>query len=253
MLESGTGSPILFVHGFPLDHSMWKHQIGEFAKGYHVICPDLPGFGASDATTEPMSMKGLEDDLAKMLDALGVDSRVTFCGLSMGGYVGWEFWNLHSARLSGLVACDTRAASDSPEVVRARQISAEGARSNGSTPVADSMIEKLFYPSSESSYRVNTKRMHDIISNTDPESVAQGQIAMSQRSSFFERLKEIKIPTLFVVGEHDEITTPEEVRSNCELVENSKCCVVANSGHLSPLENPTEFNECVAEFLSTMQ
>ena len=140
----------LFVHGFPLDHSMWRFQFDEFAKRNRVICPDLAGFGASPASQTPTSMKSFAQDLVALLDVLNVSQPVVYCGLSMGGYIGWQFWKHHRDRLSHLVACDTRAANDAPEVARARKIAAQTVRKTGSQPVADAMVERLFSQSQRS-------------------------------------------------------------------------------------------------------
>ena len=89
---SGEGPPLLLVHGFPLDHSMWQEQIAEFATTHRVIAPDLRGFGLSDVTPGTVTMEQFADDLAAMLPELSITEPVIFCGLSMGGYVAWQFF-----------------------------------------------------------------------------------------------------------------------------------------------------------------
>ncbi len=128
---SDPGAPtLLMVHGFPLDHSMWRYQIRPLSEHGRVLCPDLPGFGRSTTGGQPISMRQMADDLAGYLDQLGID-QVVFCGLSMGGYIGWQFWRHHSQRLSGLIACDTRSGADTETVARARRISANLVRQQG--------------------------------------------------------------------------------------------------------------------------
>ena len=248
VVDLGSGTPILLVHGFPLDHSMWRFQIEELAIRNRVICPDLPGFGGSPANG-PMSMKAFADDLAAMLVALNVDEPVVYCGLSMGGYIGWQFWKNHAERVSSLVACDTRAAGDTEQVARGRRIMAETVRKTGSLPVADAMIEKLFYQPDDAANREIIDHTHAIISQTDPLSLASGQLAMAKRADATEWLPEFNVPTLFVVGKHDEITPPAEVRANAGRVANSSYLEISQAGHMAPLENPGEFNQGLIEFL----
>jgi 3-oxoadipate enol-lactonase len=124
-VDRGTGIPLLLVHGFPLDHSMWSHQIEELSSFGRVLAPDLRGFGQSGVTEGTVTMERFADDLAALLDAVGVGEPVVFCGLSMGGYIGWQFWKRHPSRLRALVLCDSRAAADSAEGARARRQSAE--------------------------------------------------------------------------------------------------------------------------------
>ena len=91
-LDRGSGPPVLLVHGFPLDHTMWDAQVEALSEQYRVIAPDLRGFGRSGVTEGKVTMEQFADDLAGLLDGLEVAGPVVFCGLSMGGYVAWEFW-----------------------------------------------------------------------------------------------------------------------------------------------------------------
>ncbi|MBM3985554.1 MAG: alpha/beta hydrolase, partial [Planctomycetes bacterium] len=109
VLDQGRGPPVLLVHGFPLDHAMWAAQVDALAPGHRVLAPDLRGFGGSVVTPGTVTMGRMADDLAALLDALGVRERLVYVGFSMGGYVGWPFAARHGRRLAGLVAVDTRA------------------------------------------------------------------------------------------------------------------------------------------------
>ncbi len=250
VVDEGKGLPILFVHGFPLDHSMWRFQLEPFAKTNRVICPDLPGFGESTFNNDaPISMRSFADSLADLLNAIEVDQPIVLCGLSMGGYIGWQFWKHHRERLAALVACNTRAASDTEQVARARKISAESARKTGAASVADAMIPKLFFQPDSMSRQEIAQQTHSVISKTAPESIATGQIAMSLRPDATTWLSDIEVPCLFVAGQHDEITTPTEMRENSELVPNSTFVEIAGAGHMSPLECPAEFNQNLNAFL----
>src|SRR4051812_14800581 len=113
VVDEGSGPPLLLVHGFPLDHSMWRHQIAHFAATHRVIAPDLRGFGRSSVTPGVVTMKQFADDLAAILPALGENRPVVLCGLSMGGYVAWQFVEHHPSKLAALIVCDSKAATDS--------------------------------------------------------------------------------------------------------------------------------------------
>src|SRR5438067_1036671 len=102
VFERGSGAPLLLVHGFPLDHSMWSGQIDGLAANCRVIAPDLRGFGSSDVTPGMVTMEQMADDLAGLLDALTIKQPIAFCGLSMGGYVAWQFALRHRSRLAKL-------------------------------------------------------------------------------------------------------------------------------------------------------
>lgn len=254
-VDHGQGQPLLLVHGFPLSHAMWRNQIEFFSKDYRVLCPDLPGFGVGhsvfDLESNPMTMAGLADWLVEFLDAVQCAEPVHFCGLSMGGYIGWQFWDRHRTRLRSLIACNTRAANDSEIVRRGRLVAAQKVMTDGAGPVADGMIEKLFYGSDESNtldvdYIAST---HAVILATDPKSIAAGQLAMSRRQDARDWLSQIDLPTLFVAGEHDQITPAEEMKANSHLVTGSQYVVIENASHMTPLEQPRLFNRLLADFL----
>ncbi len=118
-VNSGTGAAILLVHGFPLDHTMWEGQIEGLSARRRVIAPDLRGFGQSGVSEGIVEMGQFADDLAALLDFLGIGDTV-LCGLSMGGYIALEFWRRHGKRLRGLILCDSRAVCDTPEAAANR-------------------------------------------------------------------------------------------------------------------------------------
>ena len=119
VFAQGRGEPILFVHGFPLTHGMWRSQIDAFGKSYRVIAPDLRGFGESNLTdataSTTLTMEAFADDLHVLLHAVFVDRPVVLCGLSMGGYIAWQFLAKYRDQLKALILCDTRATGDSSE------------------------------------------------------------------------------------------------------------------------------------------
>jgi pimeloyl-ACP methyl ester carboxylesterase len=140
----GEGPAVLFVHGYPLDRTLWAHQVAHL-EGFHRIAPDLRGFGLSDAPDLGYSLPTYADDLAALLDALQVD-EVVLCGLSMGGYVAFEFLRRFRERVRGLVLMDTRADADAPEVRRMRDQQIALARDQGAAAIAETMVTRLLAP-----------------------------------------------------------------------------------------------------------
>ena len=92
VMDRGAGPAVLLVHGFPLDHSMWQAQLDALSMNNRLIVPDLRGFGRSTVTAGTVTMEQMADDLAALLDAMGVHQPACLCGLSMGGYVALAFW-----------------------------------------------------------------------------------------------------------------------------------------------------------------
>src|SRR6185295_6950543 len=110
VVDVGKGPPILFVHGFPLNHAMWRFQIDELShRGFRCIAPDLRGFGHSSVSEGTVTMEQFADDLAELLETMRIQDQVVFCGLSMGGYIAWQFERRYAERVKALILCDTRA------------------------------------------------------------------------------------------------------------------------------------------------
>ena len=268
-VDQGHGEPLLLIHGFPLDHSMWLRQIDFFQSNFRVICPDLPGFGASEpmsgfgeltagvksaGDSESLSMESLADWLVAFLNAIACVEPVNYCGLSMGGYIGWQFWRRHPSRLKSMIAANTRASKDDELLRRARHMAAAQVRVSGAQSVADAMIEKLFYLAGdqdplEIEY---IAKVHQTIFTTDPGVVSAGQIGMSQRVDATGWLSEIAIPMLFIGGEFDSITPPAEMQSNATAANNAPFETIPAAGHLTPLEQPDAFNLSVGQFLENL-
>ncbi len=124
------------------------------SEGFRVIAPDLRGFGGSELGAAPVTMSLYADDLNRLLDSLGVTERIVYCGLSMGGYIGWQFWNHFSSRLAALVQCDTRAVGDTPQAKAGRAELAARVMAVGPQAAAEAMMPKLFAPSAGASGRL---------------------------------------------------------------------------------------------------
>jgi pimeloyl-ACP methyl ester carboxylesterase len=250
LVDEGSGLPLLLVHGFPLDHSMWKYQINEFSKHCRVIAPDLRGFGQTAATAGTVTMEQMADDLNALLDALGIGDRILFCGLSMGGYVGWQFARKYGDRIVALVACDTRAIADTPEQAASRRQLADRVLREGPTPVADAMLPKLFAGETRERRPDLVEATKEVILRNRPEGIAAALRGLAERPDVTEMLPKLDIASLVIVGEHDAISSPEEMEGIAESMPNAAWVVVPHAGHLSPLENPDVFNEALRQYIT---
>lgn len=251
VIDHGQGHPVLFVHGFPLDHSMWKHQITELAATYRVLAVDLPGFGASQPLESPVSISDFADALAAMLDQLQIDQPITFCGLSMGGYIGWQFLKRHPEKVHSLIACDTRAANDDDRTARGRRLMAQQVIKDGSDSIAPGMAKKVCGQTTWETRPDVIDHVASMIQSTDPQSIAAGQLAMAGREDATPLLETITVPSLCVVGLEDKITPPSEMKTMSDRVQGSRLVEIPHAGHLAPLENPTAFNMALRSFLES--
>ncbi|HEX3998623.1 MAG TPA: alpha/beta fold hydrolase [Pirellulales bacterium] len=246
---------LLLVHGFPLDHTMWREQIEYFSVHGRVIAPDLRGFGESSNAPDDgselaaVSMAAYADDLAALLDQLGVDRPIVFCGLSMGGYIAWQFCKKHGRRLAALVVCDTRAIADSPQAAAGRAELAKRTLTEGTEPVVAAMLPKFFGPETIAQQRPCVADTVAAMHRASPIGIASALGAMATRPDMTASLAEIRVPTLVVVGEHDVISTADEMHGIAERIADAELVVIPGAGHISPLEDPEAFNHALERFL----
>jgi 3-oxoadipate enol-lactonase len=245
---------LLLVHGFPLDHTMWTHQIEFFSKFGRVLAPDLPGFGDSDPASrqqvyaKAFSISDYADCLATLVDRLGVTAPVVFCGLSMGGYIGWQFCTKYAARCAALVACDTRSIADSPQAAAGRAELAKRTLAEGTEPVAAAMLPKLFAMTIARD-KPCIEQVRSSIHHASREGIATALAAMATRPDMTEALSSVQVPALVVVGEEDAISSIDEMRGIAARINGAEFVVIRGAGHMSPLENPAEFNSALQRFL----
>lgn len=247
---AGQGSPILFVPGFPLTRRMWQAQTEALADSHRVIAPDLRGFGDGSPVAGLLTMDDYADDLAGLLDALGVTVPVTLCGLSMGGYVAFAFVRRHRARLARLVLCDTKAAADSSEKQAERERTAEDVLKDGTSGLARGMPRSLLGLRSLATRPLVAAAVGKMILAAPRESVAAALRAMAARPDSTDLLPSLDLPTLVLCGEDDAISPPDEMRSMASMIPNASYVEIPAAGHLAPMENPDAVNAALRRFLA---
>ena len=248
--DEGQGAPLLLVHGFPLNHAMWREQLPALAVRRRVIAPDLRGFGGSEVTgAAVVSMDQFADDCAALLDELGIREPITFCGLSMGGYIGWSFVRRHGQRLARLILCDTRAAADTPEAAANRRKVADQVSAEGTQSLVRAMLPKLLARGTIENQPAVVEFLKEMMSASAPTGVAAAQRGMAERADARELLSTIEIPALLIVGIEDAISTADEMRGMAEAMPQAGLVIVQDAGHMAPLENPAIVNRAIEDFL----
>jgi 3-oxoadipate enol-lactonase len=247
----GEGSAVLFVHGYPFDRTMWRDQI-DGLEGYRRIAPDLRGMGQSDAPDLGYGMPIYAADLAALLDALG-EEEVILCGLSMGGYIAFEFLRHWRARVRGLILMDTRAEADTPEARRNRDAAAALAREGGSAAIAETMLPKVLAPKTLAERPQVAERVRAMMANTPVAGVVGALAAMRDRVESESLLPTLAgLPTLVVAGEADGLTPPDQARTLAQAIPGARLVIIPGAGHLPPIEQPAATTECLREFLGSI-
>jgi 3-oxoadipate enol-lactonase len=246
----GNGTPLVLLHGFPLDHTMWEAQIEAFATRCRLIALDQRGFGRSSLGKQPLTIERMADDLAALLDALQVREPAIICGLSMGGYVSLVFHRKYAPRVRALILCDTRPGADTPAGFADRQALIERVRTTGSVAVVDALLPKLLAPATFDRQPDVVERVRKMMLAKPPASMVAGLHGLASRPDTTNHLRHIDVPTLAIVGEYDALTTPAVMAAMADAIPQCRQVVIPQAGHMTPMENPSAFNEAVIDFLS---
>jgi YbgC/YbaW family acyl-CoA thioester hydrolase len=244
----GDGPAVLFVHGYPLDRTIWTHQLATI-DGWCRIAPDLRGMGQSDAPDLGYNMETYAADLAALLDLLAVD-QVVLAGHSMGGYVAFEFLRRWRDRVRGLVLVDTRAEADTAEGKKNRDTAAATAREQGAEAIAESMVSKLLGSSTQAGVPSTVERVRALVAATPVAGIVGALGAMRDRADSTALLPELAgIPTLVLVGDEDEVTPPAQARVMADAIPGASLVVIRSAGHLPTVERPVETTDAILAFL----
>lgn len=248
--EMGSGMPLLFVHGWPHDRTLWSGQLAGLSTRARCIAPDLRGFGGS-AVEGPYSMDQYADDLAALLDHLGI-SQAVVCGLSMGGYVSMALLRRHPRRVRGLILTDTRATADTDEGREKRARLVEFVQEHGVAALAARQLKAMVGTTTLSSRPELCESLVRLMSAAPLEGVVGALRAMAARESSAELLSKVSVPVLVVGGAEDSFTSPDELRALAAGIPGSRFELLEGAGHVSPFERPAAFNCVVAEFLESL-
>jgi 3-oxoadipate enol-lactonase len=242
--EAGEGPAAVFIHGFPLDHSLWLDQLKGLAHVRRCIAIDLRGFGRSDPVVDPvLTMEMLADDVAEALDALEA-GPADVVGLSMGGYVALALWELRPATVRSLGLIDTRAAADSPEGRANRDAMIARILDNGRASLSDEMVKGLL--GRAPSQRAQA-RLRSMVEGTRYETLIASVAGMRDRKDRTHILGSISVPTVVIGGEEDALIPPEQTKALASEIPGARTTIVPNAGHLTAIEQPDAVNEALIE------
>lgn len=249
--DRGSGLPIVFLHAFPLNRTMWAAQEAALSSQFRTITIDLRGHGESDAPLWHYTLNQAADDVCVLLDHLSIPQALCV-GLSMGGYVLFAFYRKYPERVKGLILADTKAQADTAEGKEGRFQMAQIAYKKGSVAIADIMIPKLLSPATIQSKPEIVQKVRAMIEGNQISGIAGDLMAMAERPDSIPLLKQISCPTQIIVGELDLATPPSDARLMAEQIPGARLALIPNAAHLSNLEQPDTFNQIVAAFASEL-
>lgn len=251
--DHGIGLPVIFLHAFPLNRSMWDLQLRTLLdeQRFRLVALDWRGFGASGIDATISTMELLADDVAALMDALGMQQAV-LCGLSMGGYVAFAFTRKYPQRLRALILADTRPEADSDEVKASREQVAEIALTQGVEAIANLQVPRLLAASTREQRLEVEVSVRQMIDAATPQGIAAAARGMARRVDSTDMLAQITCPTLVLVGEEDSVTPPNVAQAYAAKIAGAQYIVIPQAGHLSNIEQPHIFTEHIQQFLQTI-
>ena len=250
--DNGSGRPVILLHGYPFNRTLWDDQVSALKDHFRVITPDLRGFGESDTSEEPTTIARMAQDVARLMDALDIQ-RSTIGGLSMGGYVVLSFYKQFAERVDALVLADTRPQPDTEEGKQLRLKQREQILRDGMAETAHAMLPKLLTPENISTRPDLVKRIHDMIMGTKPAGAAAALMAMASREDQTELLPKIAVPTLIVVGREDPLTPVGDSQLMHERIADSRLVVLEDAAHVSNFEQAKSFNGLLRSFVAKLK
>ncbi|HRQ22661.1 MAG TPA: alpha/beta hydrolase [Anaerolineales bacterium] len=225
--RGGVGKPLMLVHGFPFDHRAWDSVVSLLEGEYDLLLPDLRGFGESTTVDTQYHIADMADDLAALLDYLGIE-KIAIAGHSMGGYVALAFATKHP-----------QAAADTSERKEGRYKTAQDVDEKGVEVVAEAMTPKL-------TERADAQAVvKDLILRQGKAGVIGALKAMAEREDSMPTLSSFTFPVVLAHGDADALIPIEKSQEIKEALPSAQLVVLEGAGHMPMLEFPNETAEAL--------
>ena len=244
----GNGPPLVLLHPFPAHHGLWLPAAQSLISRYRVVLPDLRGHGDSEIGDGPATMEKHASDLARVLDDAGV-GRAIFCGVSIGGYILFEFWRRYRGRVAALGLCCTRAQADTGEARNTRLKNADLVLERGTEWFVDLMAPKLLGKSTQEARPDLVADARRMMLQMSPQDIAQVQQGMAARPDSVTTLKTINVPALVVLGEEDTLIPLSDGELMRQHIANSRLAVIPKAGHFAVWEQPETVGKLIRHFV----
>lgn len=238
---------IIFIHGFPYDHTMWDKQVAHLKEIFLCVTYDVRGLGASAVGDGQYTMERYADDLFAIISELKLNKPV-LCGLSMGGYLAYCVVKRNQSIFKSIIFCDTKAQSDTDEIKLVRANKIKQINEEGLNAFVEAFVPVCFSDKYQSNSAEEYNSIKSLSKTNNPIGVKGALIAMLSRGDSTPFLGQIKIPTLHLAGEFDAMTPPNMMKEDASKIPNALFKIIPNSGHMSPIENPDFVSKAIAEF-----
>ncbi len=240
--------PIIFVHGFPYNHTMWNFQIDALKNSYYCVSYDVRGLGESAVGDGQYTMEFYAEDLLTIIKELKLNKPI-LCTLSMGGYIALRAVEKEQDTFSGLILCDTRSEADDNASKLKRTAIINTINNQGLNSFVEPFVKLCFADETPlANPKLFNSTLEECLKN-NPLGVKGAVFALVSRTDTTEFLPKIKLPTLVICGAFDRITPPPVMRNLADGIMDSEFAAIPAAGHMSPLENPLLVNDLISGFI----
>lgn len=247
--DMGEGDiPVLFLHGYPFDRTMWRAQVESLQMTYRVIAIDIRGYGKSTVDDARPGMSLFADDLIALMDALQIREAV-ICGLSMGGFIALNALQRFPERFTTAILCDTQCIADSAQTKAKRQETIAQIEQDGKDKFCETFLNSVFHPESLKSKKDIVEKLREVVFANSQKTIISGLNALAEREDVCASLGDIKIPVLIICGRADGVTPLSESEFMQRNINGSVLQVLEMAGHVSNLEQPEAFTMILQDFL----
>lgn len=240
--------PLVLVHGYPFDHTMWFSTIASLGSQARVLCPDLPGFGKEPVLAKKPSMDAYADWLAELARREGF-SQVVIAGMSMGGYTALAFAERHPGMTAGLGLISSQTAADTGQAKEARKGMIERLSKEGSSAAAEAVIPKLFGPKCAGNPDF-LKYPREGANRAGIDGLAWALKAMAARPDRTRLAQRLDAPVLVLHGLEDQIVPAGKARALAETCKEPILVELPETGHASPIEQPDRVASALARLMA---
>ncbi len=238
----GHGEPLVLIHGFPLDHTSWNEVAPSLEDKFDLILPDLRGFGQSTTLESSYTISDMAEDLARLLDHLGVE-KAFLAGHSMGGYVALAFAKKYPQRVSGLGLISSQAAADAPEGRERRYKTAADVNEKGVTVVVEAMTPKLSADARVQAY------VRGVIEKQSKPAIIGALKAMAERADLMSTLSSFAFPITLIHGDSDQLIPIERAKDIMSVQPTAKLFELKGAGHMPMMEFPQQVADGLRHFV----
>jgi len=227
----GRGAPLVLIHGYPLDHSIWNEVASLLESDFDLILPDVRGFGESSSEEKKYSILDLARDVIFLLDHLKIP-QTAIAGHSMGGYIALALAREFPARLSGLALVSSQTFADTPDRKMNRYQTADEVQAKGVHIIADAMTDKL------SPIPAVRNLIRPLIEQQNPIGISGALRAMAERDETTLTFSGLRLPLVLIHGDADNLIPVDRARELKARLPFTRLVEIRGGGHMPMLESP---------------